>query len=93
MKFGAIDIGSNAVRLLITNVFESETGPIFKKSSLVRVPVRLGEDVFTIGHISDVKGEKLVATMKAFKLLLGVHDVVSFRACATSAMRNATNGE
>ena len=93
MKFGAIDIGSNAVRLLITNVFESESGPIFKKSSLVRVPVRLGEDVFTSGHISSVKGEKLVETMRAFKLLLGVHDVVSFRACATSAMRNATNGE
>jgi exopolyphosphatase/guanosine-5'-triphosphate,3'-diphosphate pyrophosphatase len=93
MKFGAIDIGSNAVRLLITNVFESESGPIFKKSSLIRVPVRLGEDVFINGHISPIKGEKMVETMRAFKLLLGVHDVVSFRACATSAMRNATNGE
>mgnify|MGYP003650572682 CR=1 FL=1 len=93
MKFGAIDIGSNAIRMLITNVFESETGPIFKKSSLVRVPVRLGEDVFTNGFISKTKGEKLVDTMRAFRLLLGVHDVISFRACATSAMRNATNGE
>jgi exopolyphosphatase/guanosine-5'-triphosphate,3'-diphosphate pyrophosphatase len=93
LKFGAVDIGSNAVRLLITNVFESETGPIFKKSSLVRVPIRLGEDVFTEGAIGTVKGNKLVDTMRAFRLLLGVHDVVSFRACATSAMRNATNGE
>ncbi len=93
LKFGAVDIGSNAVRLLITNVFESETGPVFKKSSLVRVPIRLGEDVFTSGLISDTKGSKLVDTMRAFRLLLGVHDVVSFRACATSAMRNATNGE
>ncbi|MCF8275292.1 MAG: exopolyphosphatase [Flavobacteriales bacterium] len=93
LKFGAIDIGSNAVRLLITNVFESENGPVFKKSSLVRVPVRLGEDVFTTGAISANKKEKLVDTMRAFRLLLGVHEVVSFRACATSAMRNATNGE
>ncbi|MBP9151706.1 MAG: exopolyphosphatase [Flavobacteriales bacterium] len=93
LKFGAVDIGSNAVRLLITNVFESETGPIFKKSSLVRVPIRLGEDVFTEGAIGTLKGNKLVDTMRAFRLLLGVHDVVSFRACATSAMRNATNGE
>lgn len=93
LKFGAIDIGSNAVRLLITNVFESETGPIFKKSSLVRVPVRLGEDVFTTGAIGSDKQAKMVDTMHAFKLLLGVHGVVSYRACATSAMRNAANGE
>ena len=93
MKFGAIDIGSNAVRLLITNVFESETGPIFKKSSLVRVPIRLGQDVFTKGFIGEEKKRKMVQTMGAFKLLLDVHGVTSYRACATSAMRNATNGE
>ena len=93
MKFGAIDIGSNAVRLLITNVFESETGPVFKKSSLVRVPIRLGEDVFMNGFISEEKQRKMVQTMGAFKLLLDVHGVASYRACATSAMRNATNGE
>lgn len=93
MRFGAIDIGSNAVRLLITNVYETKHGPVFKKSSLVRVPIRLGEDVFTKGIISDAKCQKMVDTMSAFRLLLGVHDVVSFRACATSAMRNATNGE
>ena len=93
MKFGAIDIGSNAVRLLITNVFETETGPVFKKSSLVRVPIRLGEDVFMNGFISEEKQRKMVQTMGAFKLLLDVHGVVSYRACATSAMRNPTNGE
>ncbi|MFT4982843.1 MAG: exopolyphosphatase/guanosine-5'-triphosphate,3'-diphosphate pyrophosphatase [Bacteroidia bacterium] len=93
MKFGAIDIGSNAVRLLITNVYESNSGPIFKKSSLVRVPIRLGADVFTTGIISEDKQRKMVQTMGAFKLLLDVHNVVSYRACATSAMRNASNGE
>lgn len=93
MKFGAIDIGSNAVRLLITNVMETEDGPIFKKSSLIRVPIRLGEDVFSTGSIGADKQKKMVDTMHAFKLLLGVHEVLSFRACATSAMRNATNGE
>lgn len=93
MKFGAIDIGSNAVRLLITNVMETEDGPIFKKSSLIRVPIRLGEDVFSTGSIGADKQKKMVDTMHAFKLLLGVHEVLAFRACATSAMRNATNGE
>ncbi|MFT7102306.1 MAG: exopolyphosphatase/guanosine-5'-triphosphate,3'-diphosphate pyrophosphatase [Bacteroidia bacterium] len=93
MKFGAIDIGSNAVRLLITNVFESETGPIFKKSSLVRVPIRLGEDVFMNGFIGEEKQRRMIQTMGAFKLLLDVHGVSSYRACATSAMRNATNSE
>lgn len=93
LKFGAIDIGSNAVRLLITTVIQTDRQPIFKKTSLVRVPIRLGADVFTNGHISKFRADKMVETMKAFKLLLGVHDVVAYRACATSAMRNATNGE
>ena len=93
LKFGAIDIGSNAVRLLITTVFEGKGGPTFKKTSLIRVPIRLGADVFTSGTISTAKCNKMVETMTAFQLLLSVHDVVSYRACATSAMRNATNGE
>jgi exopolyphosphatase/guanosine-5'-triphosphate,3'-diphosphate pyrophosphatase len=93
LKFGAIDIGSNAVRLLITNVFETDNGPIFRKSELIRVPVRLGEDVFSKGHIAPHLADKLTDTMHAFKLLIGVHDCVSYRACATSAMRNATNSE
>lgn len=93
LKFGAIDIGSNAIRLLITNVFETKNGPVFKKSSLIRVPIRLGADVFTSGTISAVKCDKMVETMTAFRLLLSVHGAVSYRACATSAMRNAKNGE
>lgn len=93
MKFGAIDIGSNAIRLLITNVFETEDGPLFRKSELIRVPVRLGEDVFHAGRVTEEKALKLIDTMHAFKLLLGVHDTVAHRACATSAMRNATNSE
>lgn len=93
LKFGAIDIGSNAVRLLITSVFEGSNGPIFKKTSLVRVPIRLGADVFTSGTISAENCTRMVDAMSAFKLLLKVHGVVSYRACATSAMRNATNGE
>ena len=93
MKFAAIDIGSNAVRLLITNVYEETETPRFKKASLVRVPIRLGADSFTEGVISGTKGKKLGQTMQAFKLLMDVHDVKSFRACATSAMREATNGQ
>lgn len=93
LKFGAIDIGSNAVRLLITNAFETPQGPLFRKSELIRLPVRLGEDVFSMGHIGPEKAQKLVDTMHAFKLLLGVHGVAGYRACATSAMRNATNSE
>ena len=92
LKFGAIDIGSNAVRLLITSVFEGSSGPIFKKTSLVRVPIRLGADVFTSGIISPENCNRMVDAMSAFKLLLGVHGVVGYRACATSAMRNAENG-
>lgn len=93
LKFGAIDIGSNAVRLLVTSVVEGKSGLLFKKTSLIRVPIRLGADVFTVGTISTDKCDKMAQTMGAFKLLLDVHEVVSYRACATSAMRNATNGE
>ena len=93
MKFAAIDIGSNAIRLLITNVFEETGKPIFKKASLVRVPIRLGADAFTEGVISGTKGRKMADSIQAFKLLMDVHDVQSWRACATSAMREATNGQ
>lgn len=93
MKFAAIDIGSNAVRLLITNVYEDAVEPIFKKASLVRVPIRLGADSFTEGIISADKSMKLIETMRAFKHLMNVHEISGYRACATSAMREATNGE
>ncbi len=89
-KFAAIDIGSNAIRLLINNVIE-ETGkePQFKKSSLVRVPVRLGQDSFTVGEISRSNAVRMIDAMKAFKLLMKVHNVENYMACATSAMREA----
>lgn len=92
MKFAAIDIGSNAIRLLFANVIELNNKVMFKKSSLFRVPIRLGEDVFTSGEIGIKKIDLLLKTMQAFKLLIEVHEVVSFRAVATSAMREAKNG-
>jgi exopolyphosphatase/guanosine-5'-triphosphate,3'-diphosphate pyrophosphatase len=92
MKFGAIDIGSNAVRLLLCNVHESEEEAIFKKAELVRMPVRLGEDVFRFQKISEEKKLALAKSMQAFRLLMEVFGVVSFRACATAAMREAQNG-
>jgi len=91
--FAAIDIGSNAVRLLIMNVFEQEgVDPIFKKRSLVRVPIRLGADVFLGKSISEENIARMVNTMTAFKLLMNTHKIEAYRACATSAMREGTNG-
>lgn len=92
LKFAAIDIGTNAVRILFTNIIEDDNEVSFTKSSIIRVPIRLGTDVFTTGKISEIKQEKLVLAMIAFKNLMEVQDVVRYRACATSAMREATNG-
>ena len=93
-KYGAIDIGSNAVRLLVANVIEDKSkDPSFKKSSLVRVPIRLGADVFDSGKVSEKNIERMVEAMKAFKLLMNVHGVEKYKACATSAMREAENGD
>ncbi len=93
IKYGAIDIGSNAVRLLVANVIEEKgKDPKFKKSSLVRVPIRLGADVFTDGKISKNNINRMVDAMQAFKLLMDVHNVKRYKACATSAMREAENG-
>jgi exopolyphosphatase/guanosine-5'-triphosphate,3'-diphosphate pyrophosphatase len=93
LQFAAIDIGSNAVRLLFSNVVEEGKNVIFKKSSLIRVPVRLGDDAFINGKISSKKIDKLVKTMSAFKNLMEVHEVIDYQACATSAMREACNGK
>jgi len=92
LKFAAIDIGTNAVRLLFSNVTENSNRVTFKKASLVRVPVRLGYDVFHESRISEVRKEMLISTMHAFHHLINVHNVIDFRACATSAMREADNG-
>ena len=94
-KYGAIDIGSNAIRLLISNVIISkDKEPKFKKSSLVRVPIRLGAEVFVAqGMISEDSIQRLIDALNAFKLLMKTHHVERFKACATSAMREAHNGE
>ncbi|MBL0152732.1 MAG: exopolyphosphatase [Chitinophagaceae bacterium] len=92
MRLAAIDIGSNAARLLITDVMAGPQGTAeFIKVVLVRVPLRLGFDVFDKGEISPVRAEKVIKTIKAYKLLLDVYDVKHLRACATSAMRDAVN--
>jgi exopolyphosphatase / guanosine-5'-triphosphate,3'-diphosphate pyrophosphatase len=93
-KYAAIDIGSNAVRLLIANIIEETGKPVrFKKSSLVRVPIRLGEDVFMNKAISDENIMRMQDAMQAFKLLMQTHRVERYKACATSAMREANNGK
>lgn len=91
MKFAAIDIGSNAIRLLIEEVHIDEGKFHIEKVSLTRIPVRLGEDVFTKGKISKEKTSQLIKTMKAFWYLMDVHEIEFYRACATSAMREAKN--
>lgn len=93
LKFASIDVGSNAVRLLFTNVFETPSGPVFRKLSLVRVPIRLGEDAFVKKNISVTKANQLIETMRSFKHLMNVHDIIGYKAYATSAMREAENGE
>ncbi len=92
-KYGAIDIGSNAVRLLIGSVTTMDgIKPRFKKTSLVRVPIRLGADVFVENKVSEANVERLIDAMKSYQLLMKTHNVTKFRACATSAMRDAENG-
>lgn len=93
LKFAAIDIGSNAARLLLTNVVEDGGSTFFRKSSLVRMPLRLGEDAFGAGVITEQRVEKLVKTMIAYRNLMEVEDVVAYKACATSAMREAFNSK
>jgi len=94
-KYAAIDIGSNAIRLLIANVIIAEDKePQFKKSSLVRVPIRLGAEVFVgQGMISEDSIQRLINALNAFQLLMKTHHVERFKACATSAMREARNGD
>jgi len=93
LKFAAIDVGSNAVRLLFTQVFESSSGAFFKKDSLFRVPIRLGEDSFVRRKISDEKADGLIKTMMAFKYLIEAYGPRDYMAIATAAMREAENSE
>ncbi len=92
MKFGAIDIGTNAARLLIGEVLQENGRQYINKLSYTRIPLRLGEEVFTKGKISKTKARDFKNTIKAFALLANVYEVTALRACATSAMREASNG-
>ena len=92
-KYAAVDIGSNAVRLFIADVIEHDGPTQFKKSELVRVPIRLGADVFLNHEISEKNIKRLIDAMKAFRLLMNVNGVTEYKACATSAMREAKNAK
>lgn len=93
MRLAAIDIGSNAARLLIQDITTYKDGSLdFTKVNLLRVPLRLGFDVFETGIISEKKTDELIETLKAYRHLMKVYDVKGYRACATSAMRDAKNG-
>lgn len=93
-KLAAIDIGSNAIRILITNVVQ-EVGehPVYMKSELIRVPIRLGQDSFTVGEISKKNMKRVVNAMKSFKLIMKVYGVKHYMACATSALRESNNAD
>lgn len=91
--FAAIDIGSNAIRLLINNIEVNGITPDFKKVAYLRVPIRLGDDVFTSGRISRDKEWRLIHAMQGFSHILKAYGVMNYRACATSAMRDAENGK
>lgn len=92
MVFAAIDIGSNAMRLLFCRVYEVSGKPHFAKEELIRMPIRLGEDVFTRGKISEIQEERLITSLKGFHELIKAYKVDGYRAVATSAMRDASNG-
>ena len=93
MILAAIDIGSNAARLLICETSLYKDGVVdFTKLTLIRIPLRLGFDVFDNGFVSELKKQKLIETLKAYRLLMNIYNVEAYKACATSAMRDASNG-
>ncbi|MDA0793070.1 MAG: exopolyphosphatase [Bacteroidetes bacterium] len=91
-KYAAIDIGSNAIRMLVSNVIDHEGKQVILKNALVRVPIRLGEDSFTSGMISKKNLKRIIKSMKAFTYLMKVHGVKDYLAYGTSALREAING-
>lgn len=92
MRYASIDIGSNAVRMMIADIIESDDTATYKKNTLIRVPLRLGDDAFIDQRLSEKKADALVKTMIAFKYLMDIYNVKDYMACATSAMREAVNG-
>lgn len=92
MRYAAVDIGSNAIRLLIADIIRNGEVYSFKKNTLIRVPLRLGDDAFINHRISESKADDLIKSLDAFKKLMEVYRVEQYRACATSAMREAKNG-
>jgi exopolyphosphatase/guanosine-5'-triphosphate,3'-diphosphate pyrophosphatase len=90
-KYAAIDVGSNAVRMLISNVIYKDGKTFFQKNSLIRLPIRLGNDAFSNGIISTLNIKKMIRAFKAFNFLMKVHEVTSSLAYATSALREAKN--
>jgi len=93
IKYGSIDIGSNAIRLLISTAHYSSEGVFFKKNSLIRVPIRLGQDVFIKGKIGAKNQKRMIQAMIAYRNLMDAHGVEDYLACATSAMRDAENSK
>src|SRR5687768_4777117 len=92
MVFAAIDIGSNAMRLLFCRVYTVDGRPHFSKEELIRMPIRLGEDVFLQGKISEPKANRLITALRGYGELIKAYGVEAVRAVATSAMRDASNG-
>jgi len=92
LKFASIDIGSNAMRLLFCRVIE-EPSTAYIKESLIRMPLRLGEDAFVLGKLTDDSIQKLIKTIHAFYLMIQAYDPISFKSCATAALRTASNGQ
>jgi len=92
-KFATIDIGSNAIRLLISNVYKRDSKFFTTKNSLIRLPVRLGQDAFKNGKISKTNIIRLIDSLKSFQLIMKVHNVEKYLAYATSALRSSSNGE
>jgi len=92
LKFAAIDVGSNAVRLLLKRVVDDGQDIVYKKESLIRMPIRLGEDAFLDQRISEDKEKQLLSSLKGFKLLMDAYQPINHSAYATSAMREALNG-
>lgn len=92
-KFATIDIGSNAIRLLISNVYKRDSKFFITKNSLIRLPVRLGQDAFKNGKISKTNITRLIDSLKSFQLIMKVHNIEKYLAYATSALRSSSNGE